>query len=245
MARLFQPLFFYLASCTENQLVRQIEFLKAENEMLRKRVPKKRIFLDSDEKTRLIALGKAIGSGVKHLITIVSYESYLRWIRNADAGKKPKKMGRPKKPEEIRDLILRFARENGWGYTRILGELKKLGIFSVSRGTVKNILKENGFDPGPNRGKGSWDEFLKMHAETLWQCDFFSKKIWTPTGLRQYFVLAFLHVGSRKVFVTKASRKPDAGWMKQQAESFLDHVEAKGITVGRDPRSRQHVCRRL
>jgi putative transposase len=67
-----------------------------------------------------------------------------------------------------------------------------------------------------------------MHAETLYQCDFFSKKIWTPTGLRQYFVLAFLHVGSRTVFVSKASRKPDAAWMKEQAEAFVEHVQSEG-----------------
>ena len=61
MMRIFQPLFFYLASCTENQLARQTEFLKAEHEMLRKRVPKKPVFLDDDEKNRLIKLGTAAG----------------------------------------------------------------------------------------------------------------------------------------------------------------------------------------
>ena len=46
MGRLYQPLLFLLARCTRNELIRQIEWLKAENEMLRKRVGKKRIFLD-------------------------------------------------------------------------------------------------------------------------------------------------------------------------------------------------------
>ena len=228
MVRVFQPLFFYLASCTENQLVRHLEFLKAENEMLRKRVPGKRIFLEPAEKKRLIELGQTIGAGVKHLITVVSYGSYLRWIREAAKGYEPKKMGRRKTADELCQLILTMAKENDWGYTRIMGELKKLGIKPPSRNTVKNILKANGHDPDPKTGKGSWDEFLKMHAETLYQCDFFSKKIWTPTGLRQYFVLAFLHVGSRTVFVTKASRKPDAAWMKEQAEAFVEHVESEG-----------------
>jgi hypothetical protein len=40
--------------------------------------------------------------------------------------------------------------------TRILGEIKKLGINSVSRNTVQNILKANGLDPGPKRGTGTW-----------------------------------------------------------------------------------------
>lgn len=38
------------------------------------------------------------------------------------------KRGRPKTKEEIRELVLKMARENDSGYTRIMGELKKLGI---------------------------------------------------------------------------------------------------------------------
>ena len=75
MGRIFQPLLFLLARCTRNELIRQIEWLKAENEMLRKRVDKKRIFLDQEEKSRLMKLGQAIGSDLKHIIYIVSYST--------------------------------------------------------------------------------------------------------------------------------------------------------------------------
>ena len=68
-----------------------------------------------------------------------------------------------------------------------------------------------------------------MHADTLWQCDFFSKRIVTRFGLRQVFVLAFIHIGTRRVFVTPATYKPDSSWMKEQAESFLEYVKAKGL----------------
>ena len=49
--------------------------------------------------------------------------------------------------------MLRLAKENSWGYTRILGELRKLGIKSISRQTVKVILKENDIDPGRSEAK--------------------------------------------------------------------------------------------
>ena len=98
MSRIFQPLLFLLARCTRNELIRQIEFLKAENQILRQRVPKKRIFLSDDEKTRLIDLGSAIGPALKHLLTIVSYATYRRWVRNTtgECPKAKKKMGRPR-----------------------------------------------------------------------------------------------------------------------------------------------------
>ena len=78
-------------------------------------------------------------------------------MKNASA----RKPGRPRTPDDIRELVLKLARENDWGYTRILGELRKLGIKSVSRQTVKMILKEHGIDSGPQRGKGSWEARLR------------------------------------------------------------------------------------
>jgi hypothetical protein len=67
MGWLVQPLLFFLARCTRNQLIRNIEFLKAENEMLRKRVPKQRIHLQPEEQERLLKLRLAIGPDLKDL----------------------------------------------------------------------------------------------------------------------------------------------------------------------------------
>jgi len=98
-----------------------------------------------------------------------------------------------------------LASQNGWGYTRILGELKKLGNETVTRSTVKNILKRTGYDIGPKRGPGTWGEFLTRHAKTMWQCDFFSKKIVSKTGLRDILVLVFLNVKTRQVYLTPST----------------------------------------
>ncbi len=80
MKQWFSPFLFLLASSSEDDLRRQIEFLKAEIEMLRKRVPKKRIFLDNEEKKRLLKLGEAIGPGISNLISIVHPRTYQRWL---------------------------------------------------------------------------------------------------------------------------------------------------------------------
>ena len=55
-------------------------------------------------------------------------------------------------PEETVELIVRLARENPrWGYLRIVGELKKLGV-TASKGSVANVLRRHGLPPAPRRG---------------------------------------------------------------------------------------------
>jgi putative transposase len=179
---LFQPLLFLIARSTPDELQKQVEFLRAENETLRKRVPKKRIFLKADERARLLKLGRDIGPGVRSIITIVDYSTFRRWVRKEDGTPPRARKRRPRIAEILRKLVVQIANETGWGYSRILGELRKLNLGRISRQSVKNILVEHQLDPGPRRGKGSWSEFLRMHAETLWQIDFFSKRIWTPRG---------------------------------------------------------------
>ncbi|MGI9457886.1 MAG: hypothetical protein ACR2NU_15075 [Aeoliella sp.] len=56
------------------------------------------------------------------------------------------------------------------------------------------IETQSGIQPSPKRGRGSWDEFVEIHAETLWQVDFFCKMTVTQTrlggALRHYERLA-------------------------------------------------------
>ncbi len=72
----------------------------------------------------------------------------------------------------------------------------------------------------PKRGPGTLDDFLKRHAKTMWQCDFFSKKVVSATGLRDLFALDFLHVESWQVFISPAAYNPDEAWVLEQAEAF-------------------------
>lgn len=155
MSNWFSPLLFVLAGSTEQQLRRQIEFLKAENEILRAHIPKQRLFLKNEERERLLKLGDSVGKGVLQIITIVSPRTYQRWQRRVSQGQKPaKKMGRKGTPESLREIVVRLAKETGWGYGRIVGELKKLRIHCVGRTTVRTILKEEAFTPARNVAKG-------------------------------------------------------------------------------------------
>ncbi len=56
----------------------------------------------------------------------------------------PGRVGRSPIASEIRELVLRLARENPrWGYQRIAGELRGLAV-AVSATTVRKLLREAG-----------------------------------------------------------------------------------------------------
>src|SRR4029077_20250145 len=80
---------------------------------------------------------------------------------------------------EIRELVLRFARDNPrWGYQRIVGEMKGLG-FAVSATTVRTWLREAGLGPVGTHGGMIWREFLRAHKRSMLAVDFFTvETIW-------------------------------------------------------------------
>jgi putative transposase len=221
MKSLFQSVLIYLAAANDSELANQIQYLRIENEILRGKLPK-HVHVTKTERNSLLKYGKLVGSAICQLITIVTPRTFQRWLLADELKKEPAaKTGRPRTEQDLRELILRIAGETGWGYTRIHGELKKLGISSVSRSTVANMLRDAGVDPSPERKKATWDRFIKSHVSTLWACDFFTKKIWTTGGLLDYFALFFIHVGSRRVIVTGMTAHPDATWVVQQARNFV------------------------
>ena len=145
MFKVYQRLLLVLAQATEKELAAQVRYLKAENQILRARLPK-RILVTPVERRRLLKLGRALGAAINRLITIVTPGTFVRWIREANRKKPVRNVGRPKHRQAIRDLVLQIAKETGWGYTRVLGELRKLTKRKVSRQTVANIMRENGLD---------------------------------------------------------------------------------------------------
>ncbi|MCG8508930.1 MAG: hypothetical protein MI741_06835, partial [Rhodospirillales bacterium] len=237
--KFLQPLFLLMARCTHNALARQVQYLKVENEILRSKLPK-RTQLTPEERCRLVKYGEPVGSGITYLISIVHPKTFARWLREAK-GHVPRSRGtgRPRTAEQVVELIRRIAKETGWGYTRIKGELIKLGHPKVGRTTIQNTLKRDGYDPTPGgSGPQTWDAFIARHAKTLWAADFLSVKSWTHKGLKQMYLLAFIQIETRKVWVSPCTLHPNREWMAQQARNFLMHVDDAGLKAGQLIRDR-------
>jgi hypothetical protein len=158
-------------------------------------------------------------------------ETLLRWHRRLIARRwtyPHRRSGRPPIDREVRELIVRRARENtSWGYVRIVGELRKLGI-NVSATLVRSVLAKAGIPPAPKRDRQSWRTFLRQHGESLLACDFLTvDTVW----LRRLYVLVFLTIGSRRVEYLACTGNPDTAWMRQQARNLLMDLDDRGRHV--------------
>jgi transposase InsO family protein len=151
----------------------------------------------------------------------------MRWHRElvrrrwTYPGRRP---GRPSIASEVRQLVLRLARENpSWGYRRIHGELIGLGI-SLAPSTIWKLLRGAGIEPAPRRASQSWRGLLSRQAAGIVACDFFTVD---SAFLRRYYVLFFIELQSRRVHFAGVTANPNGAWVAQQARnltwSLADH----------------------
>jgi transposase InsO family protein len=211
----------YVTGGVNQELLLQIEYLTAENRILRTKLPA-RLRLSDTERATLAEIGKRLGrKALKEIASIAKPDTILAWYRKLiarkfDGSKKRDYPGRPRISKELEALIVRMARENrGWGYDRIVGAMANLGSV-VSDQTVGNVLKRHGIAPAPKRSQTvSWRDFIASHMEVLVGMDFFTVEILTWRGLVTYYVLFFLKLGSRRVKIAGITRHPDEEWMQQ------------------------------
>lgn len=218
-ARPSNPLLNLLACVANSALVHIIELQRAQLEMYKARDP--RLRLTKAERRLILQLAEPLGTKVREVLFVCAYATLLRWRRGQSKTLRDG-VGRPTLPQELRQLVISLAEQNpGWGYTRILGELLKLGFSrkDISRSSIKNLLDAEGLVPAPKRRRGNWSEFIKRHAQTLWACDFISRKVFTPFGMKDCFILFFIHLESRRVHLAGVTTCPHRDWLTQQARN--------------------------
>jgi putative transposase len=83
----------------------------------------------------------------------------------------------------------------------------------------------------------------------VWAADFMSVEAWTNCGRKDHFILTFIHVGSRQVWLSPCTTHPARAWVAQQSRNFLMHCQFNGLEAtfllrDRDGKSRRLLTRR-
>jgi putative transposase len=160
---------------------------------------------------------------------LVTPRTLLRWHRAVIRRKwrqPSRRCGRPPLAAEVREFVLRLARENPrWGHRRICGELAKLGL-RVSPTSVRRLLARARLEPAPRRAGPNWREFLRAQAASIVACDFFTAE---TVFLRRYYVLFFIAHVSRRVWFAGCTRNTTGAWVSQQARNLGLDFSAQGV----------------
>jgi putative transposase len=199
--------------------VKDIELLvlRHELEILRRQVARPK--LEPSDRALLAAAVVHLPRSSRRML-LFTPRSLLRWHQalvrrkwRQPAGRR----GRPRLSGEVRELVLRLARENPrWGHRRICGELKKLG-FRVSPTSIRRLLAQAKLEPAPRPAGPSWREFLRAQAASIVACDFFTVE---SLFLRRYCVFFFIAHASRRVWLAGCTANPTGSWVTQQARNL-------------------------
>jgi transposase InsO family protein len=200
-----------------------LAYLIEENRVLRRQLGGRHLRLTDDDRRRLAARAYRLGrQALRHVATIVTPDTLLRWHRQCIARKWTYRTPRSSRREvlaEIRRLVVRMAEENPtWGYTRIQGALKNLGHL-VGRSTIARILKAHGLPPVPERPT-SWQTFLKAHWGAIAGADFFTTEVWTWRGLITYYTVFAIDLASRRVHIVGSTPHPNEVFMQQAGHTL-------------------------
>jgi putative transposase len=232
----------YITGTVDQELLLRNEYLVAENRILKAKL-KRRLRLSDRERAKLGEIGHRLGrKALGEVATAALPDTILAWYRRLvarkfDGSRARRARGRPPIDREVEELIVRMAEENrSWGYDRIVGALANLG-HEVSDQTVGNVLRRHGVPPAPERKHTTtWAAFIRTHLAVLAGTDFFTVEVFTLRGLVTYYVLFFIHLESRKVYIAGITVHPNEQWMQQMARN----VTMEGYGALRDCRYLLH-----
>jgi putative transposase len=196
--------------------------LRHQLNVLRRQVPRPR--LEPADRALLAAISRVLPRS-RWSCFLVKPETLLRWHRRMVAGSWtfPRRgHGRPPLDDDFQQLIVRLAQENPrWSYQRIQGELLRLGV-QVSATAIRTTLRRHRLGPAPRRASTTWRAFLRQQAAGIIACDFFTvDTVW----LRRLYVLFFIELDTRRVYLAGVTATPTGSWVTQQARNLLLALE--------------------
>ena len=93
---------------------------------------------------------------------------------------------------------------------------------------MRNILRRNGLGPAPRRGGPSWAEFLRSQAAGVLACDFFTVE---TVALTRLYVLFFIELERRLVWLGGVTAHPTGEWVTQQARNLAMELGERTLQV--------------
>jgi transposase InsO family protein len=223
-----------------------IAYQNEETKILREMLGGKRLRFTDGQRRRLALKAQALSHcTLKGLGPLVTPDTLCRWFRKYAGAKYDssgqRRAGRPPKPQYIRDLVVRLAKENtSLGYTKLRDVMFTLG-HKIGRTTVRRILAEDGIEPARERRKHMpWATFLKAHWGAIAAMDFFRVEVMTLIGPVRYSALVVMDLKTRRVEVAGIVREAYEEWMVQVLRTLTDAVdgfllEKIHVVMDRDP----------
>jgi len=93
---------------------------------------------------------------------------------------------------------------------------------------VRNILRRHGLGPAPRRGGPTWTEFLRSKAAGVLACDFFTVE---TVGLTRLYVLFFIELERRLVWLGGVTAHPTSEWTTQQARNLAMSLAERATRI--------------
>ena len=214
----------------QDQIDYLMEFIAVQSEVIEKETGCRQPELTQEQKIRLAYRGKKLNEFLLGQIeTVFSPATVLKWYSDListkynSVGENQKKRGRKTISNEIIEQVLKLAESNPyWGYDRIAGVMKYLG-YDISASAVRNILKEHGIVPDPERRqRGNWHQFIETQQYVTAATDFATIELLTEYGLERRHVLFFMDIGTREVICGGIAKDPNSAWTTQIARNVCD-----------------------
>jgi transposase InsO family protein len=264
--RALSTVFDALASMVKTSAQLRLENLALRQQLavLRRSAPKRLKLIPAD---RIFWVWlRCLWADWKSALMIVQAETVVAWHRKGFRlfwrwRIRRGQPGRPRVPQEVRDLIRVMSRNNPrWGAPRIHGELLKLGI-EITEPTVAQYMVRHQKPPSQ-----TWRTFLDNHVKSMVSVDFFT----VPTiRFQVLYVFLVLAHDRRRILHFGVTAHPTAEWTAHQlreafpwdsapryllrdrdrifGQEFVEQVQAMGIkqvlSAPRSPWQRAYVER--